>query len=383
MDADLFTEGAIYWYENKTNSKKDYDNSEINHDFLVSRPVYILRNNKTNFDEFTVNVVIVTSSPRRVGIPTNIDGFKDGKILPYNIRSVHTEYLTRYMGHASKEIMDEVYNAVGYHLGYSDEKPKYLMEHERNEQIKKEYVNTLNHREFTVYDFVSKKCLFKSNYYAESTELFQLYKKYYSEEGYIRLQDFNRAFSKILEVFSGVSIREEHQVKIIYGMSINGNVHKSETPEITSDNIHHKKKLYSEDVLLNFEDMTRDQIIDTLDDCSKKEYFSLDIVQKIDNYCRKINNMKFSFVSDKDIPAIKFLIQTEINEKKDKVFKVLDKGLNPLNMTTINQYIIFISTNEELLNHIDDKYLRKGGLPKLRKKLKNNVQHYFVKYKDK
>ena len=60
MDADLFTEGAIYWYENKTNSKKDYDNSEINHDFLVSRPVYILRNNKTNFDEFTVNVVIVT-----------------------------------------------------------------------------------------------------------------------------------------------------------------------------------------------------------------------------------------------------------------------------------------------------------------------------------
>ena len=65
------------------------------------------------------------------------------------------------------------------------------------------------------------------------------------------------------------------------------------------------------------------------------------------------------------------------------MFKVLDKGLNPLNMTTINQYIIFISTNEELLNHIDDKYLRKGGLPKLRKKLKNNVQHYFVKYKDK
>ena len=30
MDANLFSEGAIYYYENRTNSKKDYSNENLN-----------------------------------------------------------------------------------------------------------------------------------------------------------------------------------------------------------------------------------------------------------------------------------------------------------------------------------------------------------------
>ena len=35
MDANLFSEGAIYYYENRTNSKKDYSNENLNHDFIM------------------------------------------------------------------------------------------------------------------------------------------------------------------------------------------------------------------------------------------------------------------------------------------------------------------------------------------------------------
>lgn len=379
MDADLFTEGAIYWYENKTNTKEDYEDENLNHDFLVSRPVYILRTKKVPFDLFTVNVVAITSSSRRVGIPINITGIRDGKILPYNVRSVHTQYLTRYMGHASKEIMDEVYQAVQYHMAYTDIKPKYLEKYESVLQRKERLVTELNQRESTVYEFVNKKCVFKSNYFTDTTELFQLYKKWYPD-GYKRLQDFNNAFTKIIEVFPETSIRIEYKKKIISGMSINGNIHKNTPVEVIEEQASHKKKVYDE-ITLNLQGMTRDQIIDTLDDVSKKAYYSLDIIEKIDNYCRDVSKLRLPKVSAKDIPAVHMLIKQDIDEKKKKVFRLMDQHLNPLSFSTVNQYLVFICSNDEILKHIDEKYLRKGGLPKIRKTLKNNVQHYFVKCK--
>lgn len=380
MDADLFTEGAIYWYENKTNTKKDYDDENLNQDFIVSRPVYIMKSNKTVFDEFTINVLVITSSPRRIGIPININGIRNGKILPYNIRSVHTKYLTKYMGHVSQDIMDEVGQAVAYHLKYSDIKPKYLEEYELSENTKKKCINELNDREMTVYDFINKKCLFKSNYYSESQELFQLYCKMYPDNGYHRLRDFNMSLSKIINIFSDVSIKEEHKKKIITGLSINGNVHKIDIPEATFEQVNHKKKII-EDEFIDVSNMNRDQLLDILDQQSKKVYFSLDIIQKIDIYNRNDSNIKFTNVPKKDIPIIHQLVRFDIDEKKQKVFKLLDQNVNPLNMNTVNQYVIFICTNEELLKHIDIKYLKKGGLPKLRKLIKNNIHHYFVKCK--
>lgn len=379
MDTDLFTEGAIYWYENKTNTKKDYKDDSINHDFLVSRPVYILKSNKSCFDEFTVNVIAITSSSRRIGIPINIDGIRDGKILPYNIRSVHKEYLTRYMGHVSDDMKEYVNNSILYHLGFSDEKPEYLIEYENIQEKLKTYVNDLNIREKSVYDFIEKRCLQKPSYYAKSTELFQIYRRYYSDVGYSRLQDFNNTISKLRDIYPDISINIENKEKIFLGISLNGNVHKNESVEMVGDKASHKKKIYSDTDIITFTEMSYEEIIDTLDDESKKSYFSLDIIQKIDNYCRNIDHMVLQNVSDKDYPAIKALINIEINEKKEKVFKILSNKVNPLNLNTINQYIVFISSNEEILKYTDPKYLKKGGISKLRKTLKNNVKHYFVK----
>lgn len=379
MDTDLFTEGAIYWYENKTNTKKDYKDDSINHDFLVSRPVYILKSNKSCFDEFTINVIAITSSSRRIGIPINIDGIRDGKILPYNIRSVHKEYLTRYMGHVSDDMKEYVNNSILYHLGFSDEKPQYLIEYENIQEKLKTYVNDLNIREKSVYDFIEKRCLQKPSYYAKSTELFQIYRRYYSDVGYSRLQDFNNTISKLRDIYPDISINIENKEKIFLGISLNGNVHKNESVEMVGDKVSHKKKVYSDTDIITFTEMSYEEIIDTLDDESKKSYFSLDIIQKIDNYCRNIDHMVLQNVSDKDYPAIKALINIEINEKKEKVFKILSNKVNPLNLNTINQYIVFISSNEEILKYTDPKYLKKGGISKLRKTLKNNVKHYFVK----
>lgn len=378
MDANLFTEGAIYWYENTTNTKKDYENSNLNQDFLVSRPIYILRSNKTTFDEFTINVLVITSSQKRIGIPINIDGIRNGKILPYNIRSVHTKYLTKYMGHVSKDIMDEVNQSILYHLAFTDKKPKYLDEYETAELTKQKYVNELTPRELTVFEFINKKCLFRNNYYSDTTELFQLYCKCYTKDGYSRLRDFNIALSKILKVFPDVEIKEEHKKKILVGLSINGNVHKLDQPEATFEQINHKKNLYDENVV-NIECMSRDELIEYLDDKSRKEYYRLDIVQKIDNYNRNVRRLNIDNISEKDIYAIHKLIKQDVDEKKKKVFHMLEAHANPLNMNTVNQFVLFICTDDEILSHTDDRYLKKGGLYKLRKELKNNVHHYFIK----
>lgn len=136
MDANLFSEGAIYYYENRTNSKKDYNNEDLNHDFIVSRPVYILDTNPVPFDVYTVNILTITSSSNRIGVPININGYRDGKILPYAVHSVHKEYLTRYLGQVSDEMKEMIKSAVQYHLGFSKDIPKYITDYEEAERKK-------------------------------------------------------------------------------------------------------------------------------------------------------------------------------------------------------------------------------------------------------
>ena len=196
-DVNLYAEGCIYYYDNRTNSKKDYENPDLNHDFLVSRPVYILGSGETPFDVYTVTVCAITSSANREGIPISIDGCRQGKILPYSIHSLHPEYLTRFMGHVNPDVIAKVRQAVEYHLGLSKEIPQYIQNCIDEVEEKERFIKSLSTKEKTVYNFMTKHCVVKETYYALPEELANEYLSIYSMHGYTRVCDFTKAFDKI------------------------------------------------------------------------------------------------------------------------------------------------------------------------------------------
>lgn len=378
-DADLFTEGAIYYYENRTNSKKDYKDDTLNHDFLVSRPVYILKKNETPFDEFTINVLVITSSVRRIGIDININGYKNGKILPYNIRSVHKEYLTKYLGHATPEIMEKVDKAVKYHMKYSQDKPEYLIEYEEQEKYRKKLLASLTLKEKGVYDFIQSKCLFRDIFYVGFDELFKAYAKDTKENVYARPQDFSRCLNNIMKEFPDVSRDDSNHIITYHGMSLNGNVHKKDASEGSK-----QKRDFVDDSSFIEQDadlelLTNDQLFNLLDKKSKKVWSRLGLLEKLDNYNKSPNELQIENYDGTDGRIIKRMILNDVNLKKLKILHVLDNGANPLALNTLNQYVLFVCSNEEILDHISHRYLKNGGIKKLRNQLRNNVKHYFKK----
>lgn len=382
-DADLFTEGSIYYYENKTNTKGDYLDNSVNHDFLVSRPVLVLKQRPAPLDDYTVNVVTITSSNNRVGIPININGLKNGQILPNKIYSLHKEYLTQYMGKASDEIIKEVNESVKYFFGFSDEKPKYLVNYE-NELIRREkIINNLTLKERSVYEFIKNKCVFKDIYYTNSSELFFTYRKGTYSDSYTKQGHFSNSLNKILTLFPNVTCKIENGIKVIHGFSINGNTHKIETPSQESSK--HKRetmitlnKNIVEDT--NLENMRRDELIMALTDKSRKIYEQLDIIQKIQNYVIKDPYyMQIDNVIKDDLPIIKQLIEKDVGKRKMNMLRLLDRGLSPMELNTTEQYVFYICDDNEIMRHISSKYLKKGGLPLIRRNIKNNIKHLFVK----
>ena len=365
MDANLFSEGSIYYYENSTHTKADYHDQSINQDFIVSRPVYILKSNPTPFETFTITVLVITSSQHRVGIPINIDGYKDGKILPYKIHSVHKEYLTTYMGRVNDEMISTINEAVKYHQGYSDIVPQYIVDYE----VRQENINNLSVKEKTVYDFIENKCIFNSNYYVDFTELFRCYKKYAQSTGYTRTQDFSRMLNKHLDLYPTVEIRVENNVKKIYGFSICGNIHKVTISEKKEHTTKHAEAANMK--------LPNSELRKLLSNEALKVYDALDIIQKISNYYSSPENMDIKSIPLQDKAIVKRMIENDVNKRKKKVLNKMSNGTNPYNMNDIDQYIIYICTDDEILNNLSDKYRKPGGVNRIKKIIRQNIKHFF------
>ena len=377
-DANLFTEGAIYFYENNTNTKSDYKDETLNHDFLVSRPVYVLRKRETPFDEFTINVFVITSSTRRIGVPININGYKNGKILPYAIHSVHKEYLTKYMGQATPEIIEEVRRCELYHLGFSDDKPEYLTEYEEYERKHKELLNSFTLKEKGVYEFISDRCAFNDSFYVSASELYGEYIKAVKDNCYTRPQDFGKCLNNILHEFPGVERRVSNKIVQYKGMSIFGRIHKKEIKVKNQRRCILDKNSIDEDAQ-RLEDLPNDKLYNLMTEKSQKAWRKMSLLEKLDNYNKSPKDLIINNYDEQDAKVLKRMIVNDVNVKKDKVLRTLDNGANPLSMNTMNQYVLYICSNEEILNHISHRYLKRGGIGKVRNGLRNNVKHYFLK----
>lgn len=380
MDADLFSEGSIYYYENKSHTKKDYNDPSLNQDFIVSRPLYVLNNRQTPFDQFTVNVLIITTSNNRVGIPINIDGFKDGKVLPYAIHSVHKENLVKYMGRASDDIISEVSKAVKYHQGYSDEKPVYLIDYENKLLTEKNMINKMSVKEKTVYMFLKERCIFNPSYVVTYDELFRMYSKTENENGYSRSQDFARVLNKHIKEMDDVSVEIMNKVKIFHGFSINGNVHKIEVKGEGEDS--HKRRVVSQSYkpyeLVN----NNDDLYNLLSKKGQHEYSKLDIIQKVDYYTTSLKYFNINGLScEDDKYIIKKMIANDVHQRKDKILNKLKSGRSPLDMSTTDQYVLYICSNTEIRSHVKPYYIKSGGVNQLKKEIRKNIKHYFKKIK--
>lgn len=381
MDANLFAEGSIYFYINKSNSKKDYHNDDINHDFLVSRPVYVIKQKPAPCEDFTINVLSITSSKRRVGIGINIDGLKDGKILPGRIYSVHKEYLTKYMGRANDKIIKEVSDALDYHFGNSDIKPKYILDYEDSIERTNAMINNFTIKEKTIYDFITDKCVFKDDYYTNINELYKSYSKAMEKtsDGYSKPQHFSRAIVKVCNVFPSITITNQNQIKMIHGLSLNGNVHKNQEEDNSEFKGSLRRPVMLERESLQIESMDKDELLDALSTKGRSIYDKLDIIEKIQKFNVPAEDLELNGLLVDDKPIIKKLIDDEIIEKKKYVYNLLDEGQSPINLNTIYQYIIYISPTRELIKHVKHKYLKKGGVGRLKGEIRKNIKHFFIK----
>ena len=378
MDTDLFIEGAIYYYENKTHSKKDYNNPSINKDFISSRPVYVLKNRETPFEQFTINVLLITSSTHRVGIPINITGFKNGKVLPYAVHSVHRENLVKFMGVASDHIIQEVNEAIAYHSFATDKKPKYLTDYEHALEEEQEKLNNMSMKEKSVYLFLKDRCVYNQNYMASFDEIFKAYRKYSGDGGYSRTQDFSRVLNKHISAFELVDIKTENKVKMIYGLSLNGNVHKI-NPQPEDD---HKKGVITESTKAYELTSESDELFKMLSEKGREVYLKLDIVQKIELY--EVDMDKYDLpgnVSREDKEIIKKISSIDVDKRKTTVLANLKNGTSPLTMNAIDQYVLYICSNSDIRNNIKPYYLKSGGLTRLKKELRKNIKHFFKKIK--
>lgn len=376
MDVNLFSEGSIYYYVNKSNTKNDYYNDSINHDFLVSRPVYILKSNPLPFESFTINVLAITSSCHRTGIPININGITDGKILPYAIHSVHTDNLTKYMGKASDSIMQEVSEAVKYHQGYTDKIPRYIQEY--NEYMKhiNEKIKNMSIKEKGVYLFIKDICSHKPSSKILYNDLFDEYKKHTKNSEYTRSQDFGRVLKKSIPDFPNVKIEIENKTTYVLGLDIS---EKTKNKNIKKEGNTSKKVI--SDTKQMYESVTDNtQLYPKLTNDAKRVYDKLDIIQKISNYHVDYKKIELSdLLGETDKLIIKRMIVNDVDVRKRKILKRLANGESPLNMKTTDQYIVYICSYTELSKNIAKKYLEHNTIDNIKRHIKKNIKHYFVR----
>lgn len=376
MDAKLFVEGSIYFYENRTNTKKDYDNPELNHDFLVSRPVYILDANPVPFDVFTVNVLAITSSQNRAGISVNVNGFRDGKILPYAIHSLHRENLVRYMGQVSEEMQDEVRQAVSYHLNQTAEEPKYITEYRAYRDFRKKFINQLSTKEKCLHDIFSTMLLFDSDYYMTMEEFFQIYHKSNTTDSYDHNANVSRALRKIVDgIYPRIQIMEINQQKVVLGCSVIGKIHrKGSDNDPLSRGIRSETSKYGTDVEeLN----TKEELLEAIHPSQKKVYESLDTISKLKNYRNNPDNFTFTTYDQRNARIMKKLLLLDVDEEKERVGKKLMSGESPLNMTHHCQVVIFYMSDSDIRKYCDKKYY-KHGIKSLKKKIHSRI-YYLIR----
>jgi mRNA-degrading endonuclease toxin of MazEF toxin-antitoxin module len=124
-DLNKFVAGSVWWYRNPDGkTKRDYQGK--NDDFTVDRPVFIIGGRDTPGNNTTVRVAVISKSKRRVGISIVTVPDLASKILPYNIITVKKANLVEYWGCVSRELLNEVKQAVAYHQELTNDIPKYL-----------------------------------------------------------------------------------------------------------------------------------------------------------------------------------------------------------------------------------------------------------------
>lgn len=380
MDANLYVEGSIYYYENQTNSKEDYADQTLNHDFLVSRPVYILRSNPTPFKLFTLNVLEITSSLERPGISINIDGERPGRILPYCTYSVHPEYLKEYMGKASDEIISEVNRAYAYHNGFSGDKPQYLLEYEDREKKLIASYAKMTLCEKTLYHFFRKACTIKPEYFSTQAELFAAYNAFAGNYSYERQSDFTKAMGKLISFFPGVTRQRENSCYVYYGLGINGAIHDITTPSgVTKKSARTRAKAKVKKKGAHRCEKN-EPLYERISVEAADAFHRMDLIEKINMYRKTINYLDLPRCPKEDLPIVKQMIENEMDQLKEKIFRMLDNGENPLHLPTNYQFLLHNCSNREIQKHVQAKYIKRaGGFQKLRKTLRNNVKHYFVR----
>ena len=382
MDANLYTEGSIYFYENTERTKKDYHNPDLNQDFITSRPVYVLDSRSDlSFETYSVNVLLLTSSIQRPGIPVNIDGYRNGRIMPYGIHSVRKEYLTKYMGRVSDDLKETIRDAMKYHLNLSEEKPEYLIEHERNEEKKRDIISKFTKKELTVYNCVAKMCAIKDIYYEDFQDLFTFYiEKFFKLDHYEKPQNFSKALLKVMQLFPHVYYEKQFDRVIVHGVSIGGSVtHKEELGKnkhkrkITTDK--GSKTTYSE---LEIEQLSSNEIIHLLSEKSYEYYQKMDMVDKISNWRCNETGGSIELEDAYEKRLIKKLISLEMTEKKHVIMRRLDNGESPFNLSNVNQFMVYKFTNDEILAHVNPR-LYKKGISHFRRKIRFNIGYLLKK----
>ena len=130
MKVTKFNKGEMYWYINPDVKKENYLKEGENQDFLDNRPVLIISN---YIDEYNSSVIIIptTTSPHRNGINIDMEN-SDGNVestnlMPMKPRWVPIKYLKTYIGRLDSDILDEVYDALDFHLGRTSVMPNYVV----------------------------------------------------------------------------------------------------------------------------------------------------------------------------------------------------------------------------------------------------------------
>jgi hypothetical protein len=324
-------------------------------------------------------VLTITSSANRVGIPINVNGFRNGKILPYAVHSVHKEYLARYLGQVSDSMKAEIREALKYHMGYSEERPKYMDEYVKFNAMKENFVNNLNIKEKGILDTLEGCCLFRDIYYMDFSEFFAQYKKLHGEDGYDRQSDVSRCLSKLLQIHPEITIDDKNHHKVLHGISLNGRVHYEDMPKeafsmkgIASDGA-------SEECRVDIDAMPKNQILNALHKTQRKEYDRMDIVTKLQNYKKNPDKFDFNVVDHHNGRLMKRLLEIDVEDKKNAIKRKLKNGESPYNMSHFNQYVLYHMTDEEIVGNINPRFIKKG-VSKMRKTIRQQTSYLFRKH---
>lgn len=375
MDTNLFSEGSIYYYENISSTKCDYKDETKNHDFITSRPVYIIDSNQCEFfNKQKVNILVITSSTQRIGIDINIDGTRSGKVLPYSIYSVSPENLVKYLGQVSPSIKKDIRNAVKYHLGFTEEKPKYLIDYEHFINKRNEFIKKLTLKEKGLYDLLNAHCKFKDLYYVTYDEFFTTYKKRINHY-YTRKTDFTKALTKLLEIFPNVTMEEINHEKILYGVSIKTNIHKMNK---TRNNLNDFGIDVSDDPIkgVNINSLDKSSLLELITPEQKKIYETLDLTDKFKNYKKEPREFSFKIINDFNGRAVKRLLEIDIDIKYNSIKAKLKNGESPFEMKQQQQFLVYHMTNNEILEFINPKFYKKG-IGQFKRSIKQNIRWMF------